>query len=398
MAPMKLDAPTLFICSMLIEAAFAALLLLLWRVRRAEPTLLLWSIGSLCGALACVAIALRGHIPDAVSIALGNALLVAAWTLRWAGLRSFNRQRGSPLGVLWPPLAVGLLFLFHQELQLDFSDRVLIVSLVVGGLLLVCCRDIWHAQRHEHLAMRRVALVFLSLDALYHLFRTVLALSDLLAAPSMLAADQTYAVMLMVILILEMGIQISCVMMVFERQESRLQRAVSLDELTGLLNRGGFLPLAQRLCERDARAGLPTCVLLMDLDRFKQINDRWGHDAGDTVLRAFAHCARATLRPADLVARSGGEEFWGLLPSTDPAGATLAAQRLCEHFSRMDVHWQHGVLRNTLSIGVAQIRPGEPLRSALARADAALYQAKLQGRNRVVMHQDLGQKGVVVAA
>lgn len=166
--------------------------------------------------------------------------------------------------------------------------------------------------------------------------------------------------------------------------ETRLEDLASTDPLTGLPNRLRFFAVAEAEVRRSRRSGKPLAVLMVDLDHFKAVNDRYGHDVGDATLRSFARVARATVRDQDTIARLGGEEFACLLPETDRAGALVLAERLrravegATAVEKLDV-------RLTISIGVSALDPGEAgLDAALKRADVALYAAKRAGRNRIV--------------
>ncbi len=170
-----------------------------------------------------------------------------------------------------------------------------------------------------------------------------------------------------------------------KRVEEELRRLATIDELTELYNRRFFFAQGRRLLERCRQNAQPVGLLLFDLDHFKSINDSFGHEAGDAVLRAVALCCRRTLRPGDLVARLGGEEFAVLLPESDRSQATRVAERLRRALAALEVPCDHARIRITVSIGLAtpEDTPGG-LDSLLAAADRALYAAKRAGRDRVV--------------
>lgn len=156
------------------------------------------------------------------------------------------------------------------------------------------------------------------------------------------------------------------------------------DPLTGLANRSCVLAELQNRFGLSLRYGRPLSVVICDLDHFKRVNDAHGHAAGDMVLRAFGAWATASLREADLAGRIGGEEFLMVLPETDLAGAQPLAERLRQVVASRPVPVPSGGLGVTCSLGIAQRQPGDQdAGQLLARADAALYRAKAEGRDRV---------------
>jgi diguanylate cyclase (GGDEF)-like protein len=161
----------------------------------------------------------------------------------------------------------------------------------------------------------------------------------------------------------------------------RLAAEAITDPLTGLRNRRGFHAEAAAALARCARAGQPASLLSLDLDRFKSINDRHGHAAGDEVLRGLAAVMRSEARAGDLAARLGGEEFVLLLPDTDLDAALALAERLRAALPLGVPHPGGG--RVTASFGLAPI--ADSLDAALAAADEALYAAKAAGRDRVLV-------------
>jgi diguanylate cyclase (GGDEF)-like protein/PAS domain S-box-containing protein len=166
--------------------------------------------------------------------------------------------------------------------------------------------------------------------------------------------------------------------------ERELERVAYEDSLTGLANRRYFLAEAERAAARADRHGQALSLLLFDLDHFKRINDEHGHQSGDEVLREVAGRTRKSLRTEDMPARWGGEEFVALLPLTALPEAALVANRLRLAIAATPIATSAGPLPVTLSCGIAQRRRAEPVLDFIARADAALYQAKDSGRNACV--------------
>lgn len=168
--------------------------------------------------------------------------------------------------------------------------------------------------------------------------------------------------------------------------EAELHRLATTDGLTGVLNRRHFMEEAGKAFELARRHGRPLAVVMLDADRFKSVNDTYGHAVGDDVLKALARCLSGLTRSSDLLGRLGGEEFAVLLPETDAEGARLWCQRALEEVRGLMVPLQQGgVLGFTVSLGLARLEHDSAGLDHLMRlADEALYQAKTQGRDRMV--------------
>ena len=167
------------------------------------------------------------------------------------------------------------------------------------------------------------------------------------------------------------------------RAEKKLADLAATDPLTGLYNRRSLLNMAEQVLAQAGRAGQNTALVLADIDHFKAINDQYGHEAGDRVLVNIGTLLSQTCRAQDIVARWGGEEFLVLLPDTDAAAAWILAERVRKAVTAQPLAPQGAPITATLSLGVAVVHANEPLASAIARADGALYRSKEQGRNRV---------------
>jgi len=166
----------------------------------------------------------------------------------------------------------------------------------------------------------------------------------------------------------------------------RINHLAAHDDLTGLLNRRRMSEVVQAERERCVRSRRPLVLALLDLDFFKLVNDRYGHAAGDAVLCAFAGRVLDNLRSTDVLARWGGEEFLLLLPETSLDGALVLLERVRREVAELCVETANGEIRLTVSIGVAAGRVQDTMEQVLEHADEALYQAKAQGRDRVVVY------------
>ncbi|NOX75369.1 MAG: GGDEF domain-containing protein [Gammaproteobacteria bacterium] len=169
----------------------------------------------------------------------------------------------------------------------------------------------------------------------------------------------------------------------------RVRRESLVDPLTGIQNRRAFDHSLVDHCEKAKADGIPVCLLLVDIDHFKKVNDTYGHVVGDAVLKWVAESINVAIRGGDELARYGGEEFAVLLPGTAIQGAEIVADNICINIRNQKL--RHGdnfqVGRITVSVGVTQFYSQEPEEDFVKRADTALYRAKESGRNRVCTHE-----------
>lgn len=189
-----------------------------------------------------------------------------------------------------------------------------------------------------------------------------------------------------------MASEVTALRKAFERRRVRLDAAMRKlsdlamrDDLTGLYNRryiGDVLTRQKALADR-GHVGFTLCYC--DLDYFKRVNDRFGHQRGDELLREFGALASQVVRSVDFVARFGGEEFLLVLVDADADEAQRVATRLCERTRAMTVDPEHPDWHLTVSVGIAEFRPGEGIEDVIQRADRALYQAKSSGRDLIVV-------------
>ena len=175
-------------------------------------------------------------------------------------------------------------------------------------------------------------------------------------------------------------------------EASRLQQRTWTDELTGVMSYSKLMESLEHQIERAARRGCkrnPLCLIMSDLDFFKKINDTYGHMVGDLVLRHLAGRIKSATRDFDMIGRFGGEEFVVIMTDTDLELAKVIAERIRLGVMSTPFHVRKFNIDVTISLGVAMLKPGESKESLLERADAAMYEAKRRGRNRVVTTNDI---------
>ena len=207
-------------------------------------------------------------------------------------------------------------------------------------------------------------------------------LAYLQVSPGMWLAHALFVVTGIVIGIAQRNANLNASLDIFLHRQ-RLLKRLQMDTLTGLANRDGWDAMASHMHQQHGESDKPLCVLYLDLDHFKAINDRHGHAAGDSILRKLGEVMREHLRDEDLVARLGGEEFIVMLSNMSAEQARVVAERLRDAIESME-----GEVSVTVSVGLAQVWPQESLESATHRADEALLRAKQTGRNRIVSASD----------
>jgi diguanylate cyclase (GGDEF)-like protein len=373
----RFDLSTLLAITVFTSAIAGCLLLLSWVQHRRIFALALWGSGFIMGAMATALIIARGTIPNLWSIVIGNAILAAAYGLVWSGTRNFEGKR-----VLVVPLLAGsLIWLAACAISPIYAlpaARAAVMAAITITYTLLAVAELWGGRGEE--ASRWPILVLLLGHAAAIPIRVPLAGS--------LTDPHPLQVHLATFVTFESVFLSFCAAYLFaglakDRIATRYWRASLNDPLTGVPNRRGFLRLGERLLARTRFARRPAALLLFDLDRFKTVNDRFGHRVGDAVLTAFCQLITALLRPTDLFGRIGGEEFACLVTDTGRQDALSLAERLRAAFERTS-HKVDGSLTVTVSVGVAIADNGNPdLDTLLDAADQALYRAKAMGRNRV---------------
>lgn len=378
---MVLDIRSLLVATALVCAVCAAARFLLWRMHPAMPGLLHWAWAGLFGTSGLLLIAFHKQLPVILSLSGGQILIAGGLIVAWDGFRRFLGR--TPLSLpLLAGLATGVVFLvaLSHEAQ-SVPMRSLVNATLIALLSGVIAGEIFRSAAGRGVALRATGVIY-SLNALFFIARGISALTET-AEVVPLVSSGFYAYALLWWLCVMLGVTLGMVLMASERLQAELDHQISRDPLTGTLNRRAFASQAEREVARTRRSGQPLALLMMDLDHFKQINDRLGHAAGDGYLQLFVSVASGTLRAEDLLCRFGGEEFVALLPNTTASAALGVADRLRIAFAEAAGPTPAELPASvTVSIGISEMKAAEPLEDMLRRADHALYQAKHKGRNR----------------
>jgi diguanylate cyclase (GGDEF)-like protein len=373
---MVLDSLTLDIVATLVAALLGAMLLFLGRQEN-SPALRWWGAAYLLGSASVALWTLVGNrYGDAVPLLL-SAVGLLACAMVWNAARVFHGEPPHIPGLLLGPIvwiAAGILFGPAAEAQ-----RLTVGASLVAAYAMLTAGQLWQ-ERRKHLQRRWPALLVPMLHGFVLLLPILLA--NLLRDPDGAFAAAWVTIFSIELVLYAVGTVFVIFMLVSERVVSAHKRAALIDPLTGLFNRRGFAEACSHAIAREAREGGPISVLIFDIDHFKSINDRFGHPAGDEILKLFATVIASNLRTSDLSGRIGGEEFAALLPCPLEE-AVIAAERVRRVFAASDIVCDEGPVDTTVSIGVAGGPAGIELDVLLATADTMLYKAKRSGRNRV---------------
>jgi diguanylate cyclase (GGDEF)-like protein len=376
-----IDLPTLLIVTVFATALSGALLVYVWLTNRHTPALVLWAIGYLMAATALALILAREKIADTWSIDFANTLAITAYGIIWAGARQFDNRR-TPLAYILIGPAIWLLARHFDTYFASMTANVGLVSVLLFCYTALTGYEFWRGSRKLYSGW--LLIMVIGIHAALFLSRVFWPDWILHALTGSQPVMSVFVVSGFELLFSSFYMPFLFAFVVKERREQFYRRESLIDPLTGIANRRAFLVGASRQLQRAAIDGQTVAFIAFDLDRFKTINDSYGHSAGDHILRAVCDVVTKTLRPGDLFGRIGGEEFACLLADITPVGAAAAAERLRNQIANLEVEFAATQLSVTASLGVAIARQPRPdLDALMAAADRALYQAKEFGRNRV---------------
>lgn len=383
---MQFDVFSLLTAAILISALSTIARALLVKLHPHFLGLGAWAWASATGTLALLVMATRPHFPGQTGATLAQILVAIGLVLSWQGFRLFTGFRGLSRQVflvlmIGLAIPVGLSFI-EGGLPLRSATNAMMlcmISALIAQHLLASAEPGW-------LAMRVTGYLY-AVNSVFFLIRMV----AVFASGEIIGTTQSSGFTALTALWwlgMTLASTLGMTLMASEKLQFELNQQANHDPLTGALNRRAFIIAAEKTFAWASRQGTPIALLMMDLDYFKQVNDRLGHQAGDDLLRLFAAVCEREIRSEDSLCRFGGEEFVVLLPGSSATLAWAAAERLRAAFAEAAA--QSDVTRTlsfavTVSIGVSELEIGEDLHSALRRADAALYWAKQTGRNRTEM-------------
>lgn len=381
---MQIDAFTVLLFGLFIKLVLGGLFVVFWYKQRGAPWYGWWSVTLFLACGATMFFATRGFAADMLTIGVGNTVLIAAFVCNWQAARVFHQRRPVWIAIAGVPALWFVVCLVPGFLE-NLPYRIAVSSPVIAALLALAGREFWRG-RDERLPSRWAVIVLHATFALFFVLRIPLMgvlpfpFGALPIVPGSVAAFNLimfFHTLLIIVLVVALS---------KERLELDQRTKAQTDPLTGALNRRAFTNRGARIVRRHGIAREPLCLLFLDLDRFKSLNDRFGHSGGDDMLVKFVEVVHDNIRPTDFLFRIGGEEFCCLLPDTIEAQAHRVAERIRHQFEGTVVEVAGAPARSTVSLGIASTDTfGYDLDALMRRADMAVYSAKQKGRNRVVV-------------
>ncbi len=380
-ATTNIDVDTLFAVTTHVEIMLGLLLFFVWTQNMGKQALAWWGSAHLLRAVSIMLFVRYGSAPDWLSLDAANAALFGSFALLWCGARVFDRR---PPEIIWSLVGIAIWLLACRTSQFASSPefRALVAAAIVAAYTWLTAFELWRG-RAEALVSRWPAMFMLFAHGALFLVRTPLGAMLNLSPNSSIAMSGLLELVSIEALLFTISIAFILLAMAKERTEYRHRTAARTDALTGIANRRGLLE--QTVPSKRRSTDLPTiAVLLFDLDRFKSINDRYGHVVGDRALQIFADVAKASIGADGMVGRWGGDEFAAVIYGTTREHAGDLGERIQTAYANAAVDIGGKQVRATVSTGMVFSAAGPlDLPALLLLADQALYRAKQNGRNRL---------------
>lgn len=382
-----MHSPTLLIMSTLLMGVVSLVLGAMWLYNRHIPGLKAWTFSYVAAFLFCLLMLARTQMPGSpllLSLALHSSVFLTGW-LAFSGARAYVNVP-PPHPAL--PLALYALLMgsaLYFTLIVDDPNVRFLVPSLINALFFLASAHALGRYGFRNYPGRTFLAVIMGLHGLFLGIRPVLfpvgpggifTQDNQLTLSLFVPLESTLALIL---------IAFGVLMVTTEFTTNKWRRLAERDPLTNVFNRRSFLTLLDKALSRNERLRQPLAVMLIDLDHFKSINDRWGHKQGDEALRHFVEVVAHCLRNEDILGRLGGEEFAVFLNDADLPVAQNVAERLRKAVESTPLQTPAGTIPLTISLGLTLACVGETPESALHRADQAMYQAKHNGRNRIEM-------------
>lgn len=375
---MLLDLRTIYFIVAVSCFVLGVLQLAAYATGRFEKWPLWWGLSNLLVGVGSFLVALRNLVPTSVSIDGGNVVTIAGYMLMFFAMRVFSGRAVDQCTVWLAIFLVSVPVVLIVSNPAAISERLLYISVICCLCDLAVAREAVGIARRERLYSAALLVGLYACTAAIFAVRSILAATGEIGGPDPFGASAVHSWMAVSAVAFIMLRSMAMVLMAAERSRNQLTELAHHDPLTGALNRGG---LAQHVSSLHSQS---ISLLIIDIDHFKQLNDRHGHATGDDILRLFATVSRGIMRSGDLLARQGGDEFLAVLKNVSKEDAVAIAERIRLAFAFAVMQLPELVIFPTLSIGVAARTESDPdFERLMQKADEALYRSKREGRNRV---------------
>ncbi|MDN3921222.1 GGDEF domain-containing protein [Roseateles violae] len=378
---MHLDVPTLFILVTVVALLMALLVCVMAWGKPASAALWPWALALVAYALSNVLFGLRAYLPWGFSMVGANSSYALALALMLTAVRRFQSAQAQRWQQWGPVLLAPLVFALLYD---HYLIRVVVAALLFTTQIAFILAALLDSEHPITGRGRMIVFCAFALLALTLLVRALAIWRGWLDVSSPVESNRWQAMLFIAAMGSVLSMALGFVYMTMEKAERQNFELAMKDMLTGLSNRRAISDVLQAEVARAQRQGQLLAVLMLDIDHFKKINDGYGHQAGDVVLRGVAQTLRSRLRAQDQIGRFGGEEFLLVLPDTGLEGALIVGEALRQAVEATPTQWGAQRIPTTISIGVrgGLVTGAETADTLVAAADAALYRAKHTGRNR----------------
>ena len=389
----KFDLKTIIFMSMLLTFMLSMLLAITRSHHKGVNGPGYWAVGNLVIGLGMVLVLMQLEAPKAIFLP-GMALIGGGLSLYINGIQAFigkNPDHRIPIAAFIILALIDAYFMFiHHNMQL----AIVLSALIFSAIYLYSARLTF--SRDEGL----VGNLFWIISSLYLLMALLMLGRSVYASRASAVIFESFAAWpinaytFMLGAVAQFFISSLFVLILSYKLNQNLESIATVDGLTSILNRRGIEDAALKMQDMCKRINLSMTVILIDIDHFKKVNDKYGHLVGDDVLRHIAKVVAGILRASDVFGRYGGEEFCAFLPNTTEGDAIGLAERIRAGVEgsplKLDPQLARGAIKTTISIGVADsVRAGYDFKGLVAAADGALYSAKKGGRNQVVSYTQI---------